>query len=161
MITNLKIKKLEDNNEIVAAVKFLALESFIYYQENHLANFYNLDSSRQQEIKSMFLEKQLENFALLNGTIYAAYNDNKLIGAAYRCDSYLAYLFVSSKYRNQKVGSKLIEHLLKDCISYQVINLDASIKAVPLYQRYGFKIVGNNINKNSIKMELERSNYGK
>ena len=45
-------------------------------------------------------------------------------------------------------------------MEFNVINLDASIMSVSLYQRYGFKKVDKLSNEYVVSMKLERSYYG-
>lgn len=163
MINNLEVTRLEINDpRLPEVIKFLSEESFEYYSEIHLKGMQDLDDKKKSEIKQAFLEAQTENFISFNGIAYAAYTGNKkLIGAALRCDNYLDALFVNKAYRNQKVGGRLIERLLQDCMEYQIISLDASVKAVSLYQRYGFKKNGTPKNKYVVPMKLERSHHEK
>lgn len=114
VMDNLKIVKLEDDNDrLIEVVKFLSEESFECYNQTHLENNKNLNCEQMKLIKTYFLKAQYEKFMSFNGCVYSAYiDDSMLVGAALRCDNYLDALFVNKKYRNQKIGSKLIERLL-------------------------------------------------
>lgn len=54
---------------------------------------------------------------------------------------------VSDNYQNQKIASKMLEYMLEDCQKRKVksITLEvkfSNIKAIHLYQKYGFKEIG-------------------
>lgn len=73
-------------------------------------------------------------------------------------------IFVEEKYRKQKIASKLIEHLLKECINCSNITLEvreSNIAAINLYEKFKFKkcAIRNNYygNENGILMVFERS----
>lgn len=58
----------------------------------------------------------------------------------------LSYIEVKEEYRNQKVGSKLIEHLIEIAKSKNVDNITLEVNvnniyAIKLYEKYGFKKV--------------------
>ncbi|WMM25236.1 N-acetyltransferase [Tissierella sp. MB52-C2] len=55
-------------------------------------------------------------------------------------NSYIAGLFVSNKYQNEGIGSKLLERCKED---YFVLSLDVyakNLKAINFYKKHGFKV---------------------
>jgi ribosomal protein S18 acetylase RimI-like enzyme len=55
-------------------------------------------------------------------------------------NSYIAGLFVSGRYQNEGIGSKLLERCKED---YSVLSLDVyakNLKAINFYKKHGFKI---------------------
>lgn len=60
--------------------------------------------------------------------------------------SELNYIFVKEEYRRNKIASKLLEYWLEDCdknkINSQTLEVcESNLKAIPLYQKYGFSTV--------------------
>lgn len=58
----------------------------------------------------------------------------------------LCYIEVSEEFRNKKVGSKLIEELIRIGQNKNIINITLEVNvdnqvAIKLYEKYGFKIV--------------------
>lgn len=54
---------------------------------------------------------------------------------------------VLEEYQNQKIASKLIEHMIEDCKQRKVKSItlevkETNIKAIHLYKKYGFKEIG-------------------
>lgn len=53
---------------------------------------------------------------------------------------------VLEEYQNQKIASKLLEHMVNECISHNVKNItlevkETNIKAIHLYEKFGFSKV--------------------
>lgn len=156
VINNLEIKRISiiNNQELTEAFTFIADESLDYYLKTYMDTTTILADDYIK--KEFFLEIRRDYFLHKNSAIYTAKVEGVLVGAALRCNSYLDSLFVKKEYRNQKVGSTLLEKVLNDCKEYQVIRLNANIKTISLYQRYGFCQNGQ-IEKNLIvPMVLER-----
>lgn len=156
VINNLEIKRISiiNNQELTEAFTFIADESLDCYLKTYIDTTTILADDYIK--KELFLEIKRDYFLHKNSAIYTAKVECVLVGAALRCNSYLDSLFVKKEYRNQKIGSTLLEKVLNDCKEYQVIRLNANIKAISLYQRYGFCQNGQ-IEKNLIvPMVLER-----
>lgn len=156
VINNLEIKRISiiNNQELTEAFTFIADESLDCYLKTYMDTTTILADDYIK--KELFLEIRRDYFLHKNSAIYTAKVEGVLVGAALRCNSYLDSLFVKKEYRNQKIGSTLLEKVLNDCKEYQVIRLNANIKAISLYQRYGFCQNGQ-IGKNLIvPMVLER-----
>ncbi len=161
MLENLVIEKLAPADErILTVINFLSEENFDLFIQTNLKEFDNLEQEKKDKFKELTLRQAIGYYLSCDGEIYVAYLNDEIIGAALRNEDYLDSLFVKKEYRNQKVGSTLLEKVLNDCKEYQVIRLNANIKAVSLYQRYGFCQNGQ-IEKNLIvPMVLERKKYG-
>lgn len=157
MLENLVIEKLASVDErILTVINFLSEENFGLFIQTNLKEFDNLEQEKKDKFKELALRQAIGYYLSCNGEIYVAYLNDEIIGAALRNEDYLDSLFVKKEYRNQKVGSTLLEKVLNDCKEYQVIRLNANIKAISLYQRYGFCQNGQ-IEKNLIvPMVLER-----
>lgn len=156
VINNLEIKRISiiNNQELTEAFTFIADESLDCYLKTYMDTTTILADDYIK--KELFLEIRRDYFLHKNSAIYTAKVEGVLVGAALRCNSYLDSLFVKKEYRNQKIGSTLLEKVLNDCKEYQVIRLNTNIKAISLYQRYGFCQNGQ-IEKNLIvPMVLER-----
>ena len=157
MLENLVIEKLATVDEkILTVINFLSEENFDLFIQTNLKEFDNLEQEKKDKFKELALSQAICYYLSCDGEIYVAYLNDEIIGAALRNEDYLDSLFVKKEYRNQKVGSTLLEKVLNDCKEYQVIRLNANIKAISLYQRYGFCQNGQ-IEKNLIvPMVLER-----
>lgn len=157
MLENLVIEKLATVDEkILTVINFLSEENFDLFIRTNLKEFDNLEQEKKDKFKELALRQAIGYYLSCDGEIYVAYLNDEIIGAALRNEDYLDSLFVKKEYRNQKVGSTLLEKVLNDCKEYQVIRLNANIKAISLYQRYGFCQNGQ-IEKNLIvPMVLER-----
>lgn len=157
MLENLVIEKLATVDEkILTVINFLSEENFDLFIQNNLKEFDNLEQEKKDKFKELALRQAIGYYLSCDGEIYVAYLNDEIIGAALRNEDYLDSLFVKKEYRNQKVGSTLLEKIFNYCKEYQVIRLNANIKAISLYQRYGFCQNGQ-IEKNLIvPMVLER-----
>lgn len=157
MLENLVIEKLATVDEkILTVINFLSEENFDFFIQTNLKEFDNLEQEKKDKFKELALRQAIGYYLSCDGEIYVAYLNDEIIGAALRNEDYLDSLFVKKEYRNQKVGSTLLEKVLNDCKEYQVIRLNANIKAISLYQRYCFCQNGQ-IEKNLIvPMVLER-----
>ena len=156
VINNLEIKRISiiNNQELTEAFTFIADESLDCYLKTYMDTTTILADDYIK--KELFLEIRRDYFLHKNSALYTAKVEGVLVGAALRCNSYLDSLFVKKEYRNQKIGSTLLEKVLNDCKEYQVIRLNTNIKAISLCQRYGFCQNGQ-IEKNLIvPMVLER-----
>ena len=157
MIDNLEIKKLAPTDErILEVIKFLSEESFNLFIQNNLKEFDNLEQDKKDKFKELALRQGIDYYLSCDGEIYVAYLNDAIIGAALRNNDSLDSLFVKKEYRNQKIGSMLLERLLKECSDYKIIYLNANMEAVSLYERYGFQKQVHHQNKNEILMVLER-----
>lgn len=156
---NIKIEKVDINNTEV--LTFLALENLKMFLElrPNIKSIY--ESGAREILISSFIEEFKKDTLDKVNMIYAAFMDEKIVGAIQiNNDGYLSSLFVLEEYRNQKIGSLLLERLIKECNDFDVIRVDANIRAISLYERFNFRKM-DTIKDASIPMELERSQYGK
>lgn len=108
------------------------------------------------------LEKQFPYFFLSNNEIIKDLNNNvfskyfiyveesNIIGFVNYFDIYDRYeivnIFVAETYRNKKIGSKMLEHLIKLGEKQNIKNITLEVKkdnivAINLYKKYNFEIV--------------------
>ncbi len=108
------------------------------------------------------LEKQFPYFFLSNNEIIKDLNNNvfskyfiyvkesNIIGFVNYFDIYDRYeivnIFVTETYRNKKIGSKMLEHLIKLGEKQNIKNITLEVKkdnivAINLYKKYNFEIV--------------------
>ena len=87
-----------------------------------------------------------------NKEIIGYYDNNKLVGILIFNKNYeiidLLYIVVDTLYRNNGIGSMLVEHLIKNC-NFERILLEVrcdNVNAIKLYKKFDFKII--NIRKN-------------
>ena len=107
----------------------------------------------KKDIENIFIEIFEQELKINIYSKIVAYKEKKILGFLIydviydRCE--IEYIGVLEEYRNKKIGSKLMEYLLKNNsnISLEVdIN---NINAIKLYEKYGFKKVS--IRKNYYK----------
>ncbi len=109
-----------------------------------------------QSLESTFYEKFKQNKIKndFEQNIFSKYfiymEKSNIIGFINYYDMYerfeLSYIEVKEEYRNQKIGSKLIEHLIEIAQSKDVDNITLEVNinniyAIKLYEKYGFKKV--------------------
>lgn len=108
------------------------------------------------------LEKQFPYFFLSNNEIIKDLNNNvfskyfiyveesNIIGFVNYFDIYdrfeIVNIFVTETYRNKKIGSKMLEHLIKLGEKQNIKNITLEVKkdnivAINLYKKYNFEIV--------------------
>lgn len=109
-----------------------------------------------QSLESTFCEK-FKQYKIKNDfeqNIFSKYfiymEKSNIIGFINYYDMYerfeLSYIEVKEEYRNQKIGSKLIEHLIEIAKSKNIDNITLEVNinniyAIKLYEKYGFKKV--------------------
>ena len=72
-------------------------------------------------------------------------------------DSHLYHLFVSGEYQGQGIASKLWRYVLSQSTS-QNYSLRSSLYAIPVYQKFGFKITGDVQSKDGIRFQAMELN---
>ncbi|NLL82325.1 MAG: N-acetyltransferase [Tissierellia bacterium] len=68
-------------------------------------------------------------------------------------ESYIAGLFVSDQYKNEGIGSKLVEKCKED---YSMLALDVyakNVKAIRFYEKHGFRIINKKENADTKENE--------
>ena len=156
---NIRIEKTDNKN--IEALTFIALERMKLflelnpkYREIYEGDFKGiLTSIRIND----FIEEQIKNDSI----IYCAYFDDELIGAIQIRGNYISNFYVAEKYRNNLVGTRLLERLMKDCSDLKVIRVEARVTAISLYERFSFCKADGPSNIAFVPMELERGKYGK
>lgn len=136
-----KIKCIEvskiKNSSLLADV---AYNNFIY-----LTKFPELMHTKQDIIKTLQADGNL---------CYLLYDGNNLIGYLIgdfrtlpdsRYAYYVSYLYISKQYRNKKLGSRLMDKIIKKCqdngTKFIILTCDTQDdKIIRFYQRYGFKV---------------------
>lgn len=146
----------EDNN----AIDFLIEESLKLYLQLYPESL-PLWSGPDQDILLQNSRKEYVDKMTENPIIYAAYNENVIVGCGFIDDTgYLNSLFVKEEYQNQQIGTKVLEKLIQASSNFDIIRVDAKIEAVSLYEKFSFQKTGLP-NQYSIPMQLERSHYGR
>ena len=106
--------------------------------------------STEKEILSnirtkVFIEEQLAPQALEwddldeSSTHYLAEIDGTTVATArLKTDGQLGRMAVLKKFRNQGIGSKLLQFILQNNTNKQQLYLHAQVSAIPFYQKQGF-----------------------
>ena len=109
---------------------------------NYLGKLINNNFERVNNIEEIINKKEIIGY----------YDNDSLVGFLIFNKNYeildLLYIVVEPIYRNKKIGSKLIDYLIKN-IDYEKILLEVrcdNVNAIKLYKKYNFKII--NIRKN-------------
>ncbi|ARF11301.1 acetyltransferase GNAT family protein [Klosneuvirus KNV1] len=139
--TNTKIRCIEvekiKNPELLANVVF---NNFSY-----LTEFPELMHNKQEIIKTLNAEGNL---------CYLIYDKNNLIGYLIgdfrnfpdnRYGYYISYLYISKLYQNRKLGTNLMDKIIKKCrnigVNYILLTCDTKDeKIVKFYKKYGFVV---------------------
>ena len=133
--------KLVDSNDIKKVINFMTDESF-----NLFLDLYIPEEKREFYLKHYQTVKQKYNDSYHNhlesgGKFYAAYNDDEIVGAGFITkENYLDSLFVSKKYQNKGIGSKILKSIVKDEINNGSITINARNKYLDVYKKIGFRI---------------------
>lgn len=94
------------------------------------------------------LEQELNNE---NSYLVVAKKDNEIVGFASLWnvleEAHLTNIVVKKNYRKQKIGAKLLEHLISICKDkkYTLLTLEvneSNLPAIELYKKFGFTQVG-------------------
>jgi ribosomal protein S18 acetylase RimI-like enzyme len=121
----------------------------IQFADTIYNNFIHLSSKPQLQHNRQELRRLLSSH---NTTSYVAYMDKTIIGYLVgetkklndgRFVFYISYLYVGQKYRGLKLGSKLMDLVLKKCKKegIQFVTLTCDIddkKVIEFYERMGF-----------------------
>ncbi|MDO5521809.1 MAG: GNAT family N-acetyltransferase [bacterium] len=87
-----------------------------------------------------YFKEYIHNSSILEELqIYGAFHNHKIIGviATRNHGCHISLFFVDSTYHRQGIGKKLFRQVTKDCPG-EVITVNASPYAVPIYKRLGF-----------------------
>lgn len=130
--------------------------NIIFNNFSYLVNFPELDHSKNSIVKLLKSDNLLclliynvsESNKKLIGYLIA---EHKTLGDS-RFVAYISYFYIMEKYRNKKLGSRLLEKLIRDSknngIKFIILTCDTHDKKITgFYQRHGFTkdpILGNN-----------------
>lgn len=89
---------------------------------------------------------------------YVAENNNILCGVvAIRDKTHLYHLFVKPEFQGHQMGRKLWvfakEKILENTNNNLVITVNSSLNAIPVYEKFGFKKIGNVVEKNGLAFQ--------
>lgn len=153
-ITYIETNKIK-NPEILSKVIF---NNFIY-----LTHFPDLQHNKQEITRILQLN---------DGLYFLVYDNSVLIGYLVgdfrefpdgRYGYYISYVYISEYYRNKKIGSTLMDMLIKNCrereIKFILLTCDTNDKkVVDFYKKYGFSVdstFGENKRHNVYSLYLE------
>ena len=132
----IEVRKIK-NHSLLATV---AYNNFIY-----LTKFPELMHTKEDIVKALQSDGNL---------CYLLYDGNNLIGYLIgdfrtlqdsRYAYYISYLYISKQYRDKKLGSRLMDKIIKKCqdtgVKFIVLTCDTKDdKIIRFYERYGFKV---------------------
>lgn len=155
---DMKIKRV--NKEDSKVIDFLIEESLGLYLQLYPESLSLWNGPYHDELMQDSRKEFIETISK-DAIIYASYDKNIIIGCGFIDETgYLNSLFVKEEYRNQKIGTKILERLIQASRDFDIIRVDARLEAVSLYERFSFQKTGSK-NKYSVPMQLERSHYGR
>ena len=132
------------NQEIL---DFLVFESFKLFLK--LKGYSNASEDQKkammETLKQMYIEQISEN-----QIIYVAYNNNEIVGCAYITNNYINDLFIKEEYRRKKIGTLLLNRIIKDYGQKQLI-FDTYPENLEFFKKHGFSVIEEN--SDCIKMQ--------
>lgn len=100
------------------------------------------------EVVDFFCELHSENNIkndILNGRVYALFDNDILIGTGSFDENHITRVYVLPEYQHKDFGTYIINELEKNIkMNYDTAVLDASLPAVMLYEKLGYKIIKHN-----------------
>ena len=101
-----------------------------------------------QEVVDFFCElHSVENIRkdIENENVYVLYDNNALVGTGCFSDNHITRVYVLPEYQGRGYGTYIIKQLENDIKKrYDTVVLDASLPAVMLYEKLGYKTVNHN-----------------
>ena len=156
---NIKIEKVGINNEEV--LDFLAFENLKMFMELRPEMKKTFDGGFENQLVKMFINNY-KNKIQNDTTIYGAFYNDEIVGVAeFSSNNYLMGFYVKEEYRNQLIGTKLLERLIGEYNNSDVIRVDVRTEAISLFERFSFKRDESAINRIFVPMELRKGCYGK
>ena len=129
---SIRVAVVEDVSKICDLVMSLSH----FYLENKEAELPNWFS--ETLTKNSFLNR-VESLEYHN-FVYEA--DGEMAGyLAFKGNSHLYHLFVSEKYQGKGISRDLWNYATKECVA-DCYSLRSSLYAIPIYQKFGFKVIG-------------------
>lgn len=156
---NLRIEKVDVHDTETLSFLVEENEKMIFELNSKYLLTYGTEyqSYFKRQLRESFLKEINEG-----SIIYSAYLNDEIVGCIFLEENgYLNSLFVRESYRNQLIGSKLLEKLIADCNNFQIIRVDARITAISLYERFSFHRIDGKSNEAFIPMALERKTHEK
>lgn len=101
-----------------------------------------------KEVVDFFCElHSLENISkeIKQQTVYALYDNDVVVGTGCLSENHITRVYVLPEYQGKGYGTYIIEQLEKEIKKeYDTAILDASLPAVMLYEKLGYKTVNHN-----------------
>ena len=126
------------NNVIISNMEIQDLNSIANILETDFDNFWNYNVFKEE------LTNEISKYLV-------AKINNQLVGFAgiipVLDEADISNIVVNKNFRNQKIGSSLLEALIDLAISFniKIINLEvrkSNVPAIKLYEKYGFEVCG-------------------
>ena len=130
---------------------------YIKADEQLNSEIYNLVQQTIKEIYPKYYPKDVVDFFcelhsldnirkdIENENVYAFYDNDVLVGTGCFSDNHITRVYVLPEYQGRGYGTYIIKHLENDIKNrYDTVVLDASLPAVMLYEKLGYKTVNHN-----------------
>ena len=126
------------NNVIISNMEIQDLNSIANILETDFDNFWNYNVFKEE------LTNEISKYLV-------AKINNQIVGFAgiipVLDEADISNIVVNKNFRNQKIGSSLLEALIDLAISFniKIINLEvrkSNVPAIKLYEKYGFEVCG-------------------
>lgn len=139
-ISRLELSELSEAKKLVKKV-FMTFEAPEYSKEG-VAHFLT------------YLDEELEMELAANRVqVWCGKDAQQIVGLlAVRLPAHLALLFVDEAYHRQGIAKQLFQEMLSELIPEQ-ITVNSSPYAVPIYERLGFQIEGNEKTVSGIRFQ--------
>lgn len=139
-ISRLELSELSEAKKLVKKV-FMTFEAPEYSKEG-VAHFLT------------YLDEELEMELAANQVqVWCGKDARQIVGLlAVRLPAHLALLFVDEAYHRQGIAKQLFQEMLSELIPEQ-ITVNSSPYAVPIYERLGFQIEGNEKTVSGIRFQ--------
>lgn len=140
-ISRLDLSELSEAKKLVKKV-FMTFEAPNYSKEG-VAHFLT------------YLDEELEMELAANQVqVWCGKDARQIVGLlAVRLPAHVALLFVDEAYHRQGIAKQLFQEMLSELIPEQ-ITVNSSPYAVPIYERLGFQIEGNEKTVSGIRFQL-------
>lgn len=137
---NIRAVEEDDISEIANLVSSLS-HFYLENEKNELPNWF-AQTLTEKAFAARVQSEQYQNF------IYRL--DGHLAGyLAFKGNSHLYHLFVDEKHQGKGIAHGLWRYAIKQCVA-EVYTLRSSLFAIPVYQRFGFEIIGEAQEKDGI-----------
>lgn len=112
-----------------------------------VANWINDKGILAEIRKRVFIEEQKvpeelewDEYDTISTHFIALINDKPVASARLKPDGQIGRMAVLAEYRNQGIGGKLLQFVLKNVVNnnFKQVYLHAQLEAVPFYKKHGF-----------------------